>query len=34
LTLRNAPRSGTGFRKYRSDLGQAQANNSQKQKYF
>jgi hypothetical protein len=34
LTLRNAPLSGTGFRKYRSDLGQGQANISEKRKYF
>jgi hypothetical protein len=34
VTLRDAPLSGTGFRKYRSDLGQAQANNSEKRKHF
>jgi hypothetical protein len=34
VTLRDAPLSGTGFRKYRSYLGQAQANNSEKRKHF
>src|SRR3984957_2653718 len=34
LTLRNAPLSGTGFRKYRSDLGRAQVNNSEKRNSF
>src|ERR1700722_19064445 len=34
MTLRNAPLSGTGFRKYRSDLRQRQAKNSEKKKYF
>ena len=34
VTIANAPLSGTGFRKYRSDLGQAQANNSENRKIF
>ena len=34
VTLRDAPLSGTGFRKYRSDLGPAQANTSENQNYF
>jgi hypothetical protein len=34
VTIANAPLSGTGFRKYRSDLGQTQVKCSGKQKYF
>jgi hypothetical protein len=34
LTLRNAPLSGTGFRKYRSDWVRPQVKNTEKQKYF
>src|SRR3984957_162619 len=34
VTLRNAPLSGTEFRKYRSDLNRKQANNSENQELF